>query len=138
MLKKTQMNGYHAELFTFCLYENTLKNLKVTGKLKPLNLLPYQSVVGSDIEPGISILFRHDDKNLRFEVEFHKGRFFIEIQCEEVTPYPIIESILTKKLNFSKKDSYYTQESSPDSIESSLLKFAEELSITQNLENNNA
>ena len=136
LLKKTQMNGYHAELFTFCLYENTLKNLKVTGKLKPLNLLFYKSVVGSDIEPCISILFRHDNKDLRFEVEFHNDRFFIEIQCEEVTPYPIIESILTKKLNFSKKDFYYTLESSPDSIESSIIKFAEELSITQNLEDN--
>jgi hypothetical protein len=133
LLKKTQMNGYHAELFTFFLYENTLKNLKVTGKLKPLNLLSYQSVIGSDIEPGISILFRHDNKDLRFEVEFHNGRFTIEIPCEKVTPYPIIESILLQKLNFSKKDSYYTQESSPDNIESSILKFAEELSASPNL-----
>ena len=125
------MNGYHAELFTFCLYENMLKNLKVTGKLKPLDLLPYTSVVGSDIEPGISIIFHYDNKDLRFEVEFHNGRFFIEIQCEEVTPYPIIESILTKKLNFSKKGSYYSQESSPNSIERSILKFAEVLSLWQ-------
>jgi len=128
LLKKTQMNGYHAELFTFCLYENTLKKLNAAGNLKPLKLLDYQSVVGSDIEPGISILFPHDDKDLRFEVEFHNGRFTIEIPCEKVTPYPIIESILLHKLNFLKKDSYYTQESSPDSIENSILKFADELS----------
>ena len=65
-----------------------------------MNLLPYTSVVGSDIEPGISILFRHDDKDLRFEVEFYNGRFIIEIPCEKVTSYPIIESILLKKLKF--------------------------------------
>lgn len=133
LLKKTQMNGYHAELFTFCLYENTLKDLKVNGKLKSMNLLPYTSVVGADIEPCVSIMFPHDDNNLRFEVEFHNGRFIIEIPCEKITPYPIIESILLQKLNFSKKDSYYTQESSPDSIESSILKFAEELSTSLNL-----
>ena len=96
LLKKTQMNGYHAELFTFCLYEKTLKNLKVTEKLKPLNLLSYQSVVGSDIEPGISILFRHDDKDLRFEVEFHNGRFIIEIPCEKVTRIPLLNRFCFK------------------------------------------
>jgi len=136
LLKKTQMNGYHAELFTFCLYENTLKNLEVTGKLKPLNLLSYQSVVGSDFEPCIPILFRHDNKDLRFEVEFRNDRFFIDIQCEEVAPFPIIESILIEKLNFSNKDSYYTQESSPDSIESTIIKFAEGLSTLSSLEDN--
>jgi hypothetical protein len=138
LLKKTQMNGYHAELFTFCLYENVLKNLNAAGKLKPLKLLDYQSVVGSDIEPGISILFPHDEKDLRFEIEFHNGHFIIEISCEKVAPYPIIESILLQKLHFSKKDSYYIQESSPNSIESSILKFAEELSASQNLSENDA
>ncbi len=138
LLKKTQMNGYHAELFTFCLYENALINFEMDGKLKALKLLDYQSVVGSDTEPGISILFPYDDQDLRFEVEFHNGHFIIEIPCEKVTLYPIIESILLKKLNFSKKDSYYTQESSIDSIESSILKFAEELSASQNLQENDA
>lgn len=138
LLKKAQMNGYHAELFTFCLYENTLKKLNAVGRLKPLKLLVYQSVVGSDIEPGISILFHHEDEGLRFEVEFHNGRFFIEIPCGKITPYPIIESILLQKLNFSKRDFYYTQESSPENIENSILKFAEELSNSQNLLENDA
>nr|NJM02277.1 DUF262 domain-containing protein [Desulfobacula sp.] len=138
LLKKTQMNGYHAELFTFCLYQNVLKNLNVTGKLKPFKLLEYQSVVGSDIEPGISILFPHEDEELRFEVEFHNGSFSIEIPCREVTPYPSIESILLQKLHFSKEDSYYIQKSSSDSIENSILKFAEELSTSQNLLENDA
>lgn len=138
LLRKTQMNGYHAELFTFCLYENTLKNLDRTGKLKPLNLLSYTSVDNADVEPGISILFYHGEKNLRFEVEFRNGCFFIEIQCEEVTPYPIIESILTDKLNFSKKFPYYTHKSNPDSIENSILKLADELSTFQKLEGNDA
>lgn len=136
LLKRMQMNGYHAELFTFCLYENKLKNLDETGKLKPLNLLSYQSVDNADVEPGISFLFHHDKKNLRFEVEFRKGYFYIEIQCEEVTPYPIIESILTDKLNFSKKFPYYSHKSTPDNIENSILKLAEELSTLQNLEDN--
>jgi hypothetical protein len=138
LLKKTQMNGYHAELFTFCLYENTLKSLELTGKLKPLRILSYQSVVGSDIEPGIPILFRHDDKDFCFEVEYQNGRFLIKIKIEEVTPYPIIESILTKKLHFSKNISYFTQKSTPDNIENSIIKMAEELSTFQNLKESDA
>jgi hypothetical protein len=52
LLKRSQMNGAHAELFTFCLYEN-LQSLAQFGGLTPLKILGYYFSKETAIEPGI-------------------------------------------------------------------------------------
>jgi len=130
LLQTTQMNGTHAELFTYCLYKNTLTTLNTSGCLKPLKLLSYQSQNSTDIEPGISLQFRYDNNFLRFKVEFDKGQFIIYIPRDEVTPYPLIQETLLEILGFAKDDWFYIKKSYPDLIETMILELGEKLAAT--------
>lgn len=137
LLQTTQMNGKHAELFTYCLYENTLTILNESGCLKQLILLDYQSLAGTDTEPGISLLFPYDKNELRFEIEFHSGQFLIYISCEKVKWYPLIEATLLEILGFVEGGSRYLKWSTPELIESSVRELAEKLAITPSPEQRN-
>lgn len=64
LLKRSQMNGAHAELFTFCLYHK-LKVEAVKGGLNPLKLMAYYYVNETSIEPGI-----------RFDLAEEKAGYF--------------------------------------------------------------
>jgi hypothetical protein len=130
LLQTTQMNGKHAELFTYCLYENTLANLSKNGYLKPLELLAYQSVPGTDTEPGISLIFSYNNNDLRFEIEFHGGRFLTYIWCDKIESYPLVVATLLGSLGFIEKESRYCKLSTPDLIESSVRELADKLATT--------
>lgn len=137
LLQKKQMNGTHAELFTYCLYINTLTPLEDEGLLGPLKLLTYQSQIGADIEPSISLQFRYENDNLRFEIEFRRGQFIIYIPCDKVTMYPLIETTLLTSLGFAKVTSRYIKEVAPDLIETAVLELSEKLGATPRPEQNN-
>lgn len=69
LLSKTQMNGAHAELFTYCLYQQLLGE-----DLAPLDLMNYYTSIETAIEPGVR--FDWDgDKNRYFELEWTRGKF---------------------------------------------------------------
>jgi hypothetical protein len=136
LLQTTQMNGTHAELFTYCLYD-TLTTLNANGRLKPLKLLSYQSQIGTDIEPGISLEFLYENDRLRFKIEFNRGQFIIYIPRDKVTPYPLIEAALLKSLGFAKDDPLYIKKSTPDLIDSAVLELGEKLAATPSPEQNN-
>lgn len=128
LLQTTRMNGTHGELFTYCLYENILTALNNDGRLKPLRLLPYQSIVGIEIEPGISLQFPYDNNLLRFEIEFRSnGQFAMFIPTDKVKLYPAIESVLLESLGFEDRGNSYYKWSNPDQIESSIRELAEKL-----------
>lgn len=137
LLQKKQMNGTHAELFTYCLYKNVMTPLDDNGLLAPLKLLTYQSRVGTDIEPGISLQFLYENNALRFEIEFRRGQFVIYILFDKVTAYPLIETTLLASLGFKKAISSYIREVTPDLIESIVLELSEKLGATSKPEQNN-
>lgn len=64
LLKRSQMNGAHAELFTFCLHKELQSEAK-NGTLAPLELMDYCSVNETAIEPGI--IFAWADNNFKLE-----------------------------------------------------------------------
>jgi hypothetical protein len=137
LLQTTQMNGTHAELFTYCLYANTLSNLSTDGRLEPLKLFNYQSQIATDIEPGISLKFLYDNNWLRFKIEFSSGQFIIYIPCDMVTPYSLIKATLLESLSFAKDGSLYIKKSTPDLIESTVLELGDKLAATPSPEQNN-
>jgi hypothetical protein len=133
LLQTTQMNGRHAELFTYCLYKNTLSTLNQKGCLKPLTLSDdFLSVVDTETTPGISLLFPYNNNELRFELEFDSGKFHIFILCEKVKPYPLVEATLLQSLGFVEKGTLYSKWSTPDLIEGSVRELAEKLAGTPN------
>lgn len=59
LLHQSQMNGSHAELFTFCLFKELWSKYGKSG-LDPLKLMKYVSVNGTAIEPGIRFCWSGD------------------------------------------------------------------------------
>jgi hypothetical protein len=141
LMQASQMNGTHAELFTYCLYENTLLKLSNAGRMKPLELLPYQSQSATEVEPGISLTFLYVNNRLRFEIEFRRGQFLIYIVCNKVKPYPLIEATLLDGLGFAQDGwvftNTYNKRSTPDLIESTILELAGKLATTPSPEQDN-
>lgn len=127
LLKTTQMNGTYAELFTYCFYEDTLRRFNADGALIPLKLLPYQSVVGMDIEPGVSLKFPYGNKSLRFEIEYSDGQFLIYVDCNEVIEVPQVKMTLLEDLYFREERGLYSILVGPELIESTVLMLAEKL-----------
>ena len=127
LLQTTQMNGTHAELFTYWFYENTLNNLSTNGRLKPLQV-SYYSAIGTEYRPGIILQFLYNQVWLRFDLEYQSGQYVIFIQLHQVIPHPLIEMALVENLGFTKGYGYRNTYS-PDIVESAILKLAEQLKI---------
>ena len=70
LLKTSQMNGSHAELFSYCLYQ---KIKRTNTSFEPLRLIGYESVIDSYSEPYLRFDFQHNSKTINFKIEF-KGK----------------------------------------------------------------
>lgn len=130
LLQTTQMNGTHAELFSYDLYANRLKKLAADGRLEPLKLMSYYSAIGTDFEPGIPVKFLYANNWLRFDIEYKRGQYLIYIASDQVVPFPLIEATLLDNLGFAKVNFRYSKSLSPDIIESFVLNLAEQLQST--------
>ena len=75
LLSKTQMNGSHAELFTYCLHRKLQSDKKIE-ELEPLSLQTYFYSTETGIEPGIRFHWAGDTKRY-FELEWLQGSFKI-------------------------------------------------------------
>ncbi|HOA05211.1 MAG TPA: DUF262 domain-containing protein [Candidatus Fermentibacter daniensis] len=75
LLKRSQMNGAHAELFTFCIYDN-LQSLAQNGGLTPLKLMEYYFSKETAIEPGIRFDWSGDQVSC-FALEGGKDDFVL-------------------------------------------------------------
>lgn len=94
LLKKIQMNGTHAELFTYSLYHTLLAK---RNQLHPLRLDDYVEVSGTDIEPYIAMTLRHQEFSATLRVQFTSGQFIISSDTKAVENHP---EILAKLCSF--------------------------------------
>lgn len=141
LLQKTQMNGTHAELFTYCFHENRLTNLRSEGHLGHLRFF-YNYAINTFYYPTISLQFNYDNNWLPFYIEFREGQFITYIICDHVTSYPLIIETLQETLGFVRDNYSYTvtvyiKKSAPDLIESVVLELNEKLAAIPNPEKNN-
>ena len=102
LLKRTQMNGAHAELFSYCLHYNDLQPIQV--ELYPLALLPYYEEIGIEFEPGIRIRWPGDDDSLTFEIEWSGDRFVLYIMCTYLQTLPDVAESLREMAGFMECD----------------------------------
>jgi hypothetical protein len=105
LLRKSQMNGAHAELFTFCLYERVLLPLSKQSQLAPLFLHDYQSVNGTVLEPYILLTSVHEGHHLSIKVEFKMGSFVISIDLESADDRPEVAAVFLDSLGFERDES---------------------------------
>lgn len=83
LLKRFQLNGAHAELFTYCLY----RRLGRTPAAYPLLGLGYFQVTDTLTNPYLSVRARGSDSELTFTMRYLKNRFML------YASKPMIEAI---------------------------------------------
>jgi len=124
LLSKSQMNGSHAELYSYCLYHDVLRKMETDGSLKPLELSHYQSVAGTDEEPYISLGFVHRNRHLSFWVEFHSGHYQTRIRRAALEGFPELHTLLCGRGGFVESEYALSKTSAPDAITASLIELA--------------
>lgn len=99
LLRKRQMNGAHAELFTFVLHLE-LDTESQQKRLAPLQLAPYQSVAMTETEPHVALSMG----SAKFIVISANDEFRIAILRTELAAIPDAEKMLVDELRFSQAD----------------------------------
>jgi hypothetical protein len=75
LLKRSQLNGAHAELFSYCFY---IEIRAVHSGFKQLVVEEYESVNDLYMEPFIPLSSTFRDHGLEFRLYFHRGEFRIQ------------------------------------------------------------
>lgn len=104
LLKRKQMNGAHAELFTFVLHLE-LDTESLRKQLAPLRLAPYQFVTMTDTEPHVALSIG----NASFAVVSSNDKFRIAVARSGLAATPAAEKMLVDDLGFSPSDTFLTR-----------------------------
>lgn len=94
LLKRTQRNGTHAELYTYCLYLNTLLPMHAESELAPLNLENYYDVIGVSIEPHVRLTWSYSHQTIYFHVEWDGLSFITYVHTAEINELSDLKSTL--------------------------------------------
>lgn len=105
ILRKSQMNGRHAELFTYCLHENLI------GESKPLALtISYYETTSTDEEPGLYLVTHFGGEEVKFYLSLGDspdGYEFYLVEPEE--PSDQLREILEDE-GFEDRDGWLTKD----------------------------
>lgn len=125
LLKKKQMSGYHAELFSYVLY------LELDGafasSLAPLVLRNYVPVYLTECEPHILLEFNRSGNRVDVVVESANGQFRIHVSSLELQNLPEVESALCEGAAFTKVDGSLNRLVPRDEIRTVLQEMARSL-----------
>ncbi len=119
LLSTMQLNGWHAELFTYCLFENLLKSAMADEKLLALgaNYVERRSV---ENPPGIRLTGKWHESQLDFFLRFGSDRYIIELQQSESIPIELSERLHT--IGFAKNDGLLETSCSAAEIEKRIFE----------------
>ena len=121
LLRRSQLNGFHADLFTYCLYIE----LKDTFKfLRP----SYWEVPDKYTEPCFNLKVNIQDKNTSFSVFSDNGCYRIQIAMTECSEIEGLENILIK-IGYSVDDNFYQNLLGRADIKTHLKKLDEALEL---------
>ena len=131
LMKKSQMNGAHAELYTYCLYHNILKPMDIEGALAPIRLREYQSVNGSELQPYIPLVYKQGGKELEFQIIFVSGDFILFVSVDSLRELEYLQILLIDIANFQKNENYFFKKFSSAETRDILRKIVQAL-LTKN------
>ena len=121
LLKKSQMNGRHVELFTYCLYESLAAEMEPYGFTTDL----YESTSTED-EPGLYLARDFNDDVIELYLTFGDDGApdWYELYLEEPQkPKGKLRAIL-ERVGFEKKKGYWTKDVKRSKIKSESLALA--------------
>ena len=120
LLSKTQMNGMHAELFTYSLYYTLRAHM---ANYAPLILRYYVDVSDAETEPHFYISCTKNEVPLRFSVRFNQGRYVVGYESQGADIQENVANEL-RDLKFMAGDIMQVWLVDPDGVESWLLNLA--------------
>ena len=112
LLKRSRMNGYHAELFTYCLYhklkaqEIDLKHFKAS----------YEDVIGTWSEPEVQLYCKLQEGVMALTIEHQDSNYLIMLPKPQNDESAILGGIL-KTAGFSEGDNYFLLRKSRSEID---------------------
>lgn len=116
LLRKTQMNGRHAELFTYCLYESLASDMKPYGFSAT-----YYEATSTDEEPGLYFERDFDGDVAKFYLSISEAPDRYELYLEEPEePNDELIAIL-EGAGFVEKEGWLTKDVQRSDIESQVL-----------------
>jgi hypothetical protein len=126
LLKKQQMNGFHAELFSYALQQE-LESESSLKSLEPLKLHPYQAVTMTEIEPHVWLSFTSSKFRLSFSVFSWKNGFRIQVNKADLATSPTVETALKNDCEFAEIGDAVARATSRDEIHDVLRQIGNRL-----------
>ncbi len=99
LMKRSQMNGEHAELFTYCLYQKLVSKKDTFSVLEP----SYVPVNDTYSEPHLLLSLKSAGMQLAFWVECCSEQYWIYLNIDECDEIPNLEDTL-QALDFDEMD----------------------------------
>jgi hypothetical protein len=124
LLKKKQLNGFHAELFTFVLHK-AFSEPGVKAKLMPLTVRPYHFVTDNQELAYFRVVWeRKDESTVAFKIVTVGDSFMVQVSKHEVGNCPNIEMELVQQAGYSMEGERLIKVVSRDSIQSHMLEIS--------------
>jgi hypothetical protein len=98
LLKKSRMNGAHAELFSYALYQELIA--READSLAPLKVHSYRSVTMSEAEPDVLLLY-DSEQPLFFSIESADGNFRIKTRSADLQDRQEMQQTLVNQTGFA-------------------------------------
>ena len=114
LLKTTQMNGIHAELFTYCLYED-FKSEGFFGSLNHAKHSYVESMVTAT-DPGIRVAWTIDGEDVYFDIDWESGNFCIYRSLGEDESVPEYLEGLVESAGFQKEKRRVSKKCGHDTV----------------------
>lgn len=126
LLRKRQMNGNHAELFSYALHLE-LWPLCENGRFAPLKRLPYCETSGTEIEPYVKLSYEGLSYTAIFAIESTLGAFRIYLMHPSPEAVAALSTMLTNGGGFTEENGALSMISTREAILETLDKLASSL-----------
>lgn len=127
LLRKSQMNGAHAELFTYCLYAQVLRPARSDGRMQTL-VPSYFDPNTAEEEPDVR-LRRDGARPLEFYVEFEHGKYRVALLTPNPGHLPEAVSAMLHDIEFGPGGMHLQKWCTTDEIESTIFELDRRLSV---------
>lgn len=126
LLRKQQMNGFHAELFSYALFQELDSDVG-RKSLEPLLLRPYEPVNMTEFEPYIPLWFDYSKSRVSFVLFSNNDGFRIHVAKPQLAKFSEVDGALRNECGFLDDGNNLAKSSSRAEIHTVLRRLAKAL-----------